>query len=228
MRQRQKSKRTEVSDQRMIEAAIAIMLERGIGGLRMTDIGLRAGYSRGLATMRFGTLGALLRRVARHLSAQWVQTVTEAIGDRIGIEAILAAIDAQESLLAPSSSGAMARYLLLFHSIDPGAADRLNSPQLFAAQQRDLTRWIREGIAAGDIRRDVDAVAEAELVLASMIGIVFRFLLDPTASPRRESANLKAAIMSRLAKPVPDRTGRSGVPGAGPVKWVQDPTGPDS
>jgi AcrR family transcriptional regulator len=67
MRKLRQSERSDLSDKRMVETAVALMLQRGISGLRLTEVGLRAGYSRGLAAMRFGTMGGLLRRVAEHL-----------------------------------------------------------------------------------------------------------------------------------------------------------------
>ena len=44
---RTQEQRTALSDQRMTEAAIALLVEAGIGGTTLAAIGLRAGYSRG-------------------------------------------------------------------------------------------------------------------------------------------------------------------------------------
>lgn len=199
IRKLKQAERTELSDQLMIETAIGIMLQRGISGLRLTEVGLQAGYSRGLAAMRFGTLGNLLRRVAEHLGRGWIRMVNEAVGDKQGLKAIYAVIDTQERVLAPPASGIHVQYLILFHSMDPGAVDRLNTARVLAAQQRDLARWIRAGQDNGEIKPDADPAAEAESILGSMIGIIFRSLLDPTLSPRRSSAKLKTEIRARLA-----------------------------
>lgn len=204
-RKRRQAERSELSDQLMIETAITTILQRGISGLRITEVGVQAGYSRGLAAMRFGTLGSLLRRVAKHVGQQWIQSVTEAVGDKKGLDAIYAVIDTQERLLAPPASGIHVQYLILFHSMDPGAADRLNTGRVLAAQRRDLARWIGEAIAAGEVSTSVDPMAEADSILGSLIGIIFRSLMDPALLPNGPSAKLKEEIAARLTPPVPVR-----------------------
>ncbi|HEX4242002.1 MAG TPA: hypothetical protein VHZ53_11370 [Steroidobacteraceae bacterium] len=197
-RRLRQSERTELSDQRMIDTAIRILLRQGISGLRMTEVGLQAGYSRGLAAMRFGTVGGLLRRVARHLTERWLEAVNEAVGDKKGLAAIHAVIDAQERLLAPPASAYHVQFLILSHSMDPGTVDRIHANRVLAAQHRDLARWIREGIRAGEVRGDIEPAAEAQSILGSMIGITYRSLMDPAVRPARPSAKLKGEIEARL------------------------------
>lgn len=201
MRKRGQAERTELSDQLMIETAIDIARRRGISGLRMTEVGLQAGYSRGLAAMRFGTMGGLLRRMAKHLGESWVRAVTEAVGQKKGLKAIFAVIDTQQRLLAPPASSFHVQYLILFHSMDPGAAEGLNTARVLAAQQRDLANWVRGGMLSGDIHPSVDPAAEAESILGSLIGIIFRSLMDPTLSLERPCVKLKAEIAARLRRP---------------------------
>jgi AcrR family transcriptional regulator len=199
MRKLSQAERTELSDQRMVEAAIAIMLQRGISGLRLTDVGLQAGYSRGLAAMRFGSVGQLLRRVAGMLSERWMYAVREAVDGKRGIAAIFAAIDAQERYLQPPATAVRVQYLILFHSLDPGASDRLNAARVLSAQRRDLARWIEQAIEDGDARRDVDAAVEAASILSAMTGTIFQSLMDPEISPAVLCGRLKSEIAARLA-----------------------------
>ena len=153
--------------------------------------------------MRFGSLGGLLRQVAKHLGQRWVQAVNEAVGDKTGLEAIYAVVDTQERLLAPPASGLHVQYLILFHSMDPGAEDRLNTSRVLTAQQRDLARWIAEGMRTGEIQQGVEPLPEAESILGSLIGIIFRSLVDPNFSPAEPSAKLKEQIAARLMAPSP-------------------------
>jgi len=208
VRKLRQSERTELSDRRMIQTAIDIILRRGIAGLRLTEVGLRAGYSRGLATMRFRTMGGLLRRVAEHLSRGWMRDLTDALGDKKGLAAIHAAIDTQERALAPPASTVRVQYLILFYSMDPGAADRLNIARVLAAQRRDLARWIRDAVDIGEVRAEVDPEAEAAAILCSMVGIIFQSLADPEASTSGMSAKLKADVAARL---MPSRRARATV-----------------
>ena len=206
MRKLRQTERTELSDQRMVEAAVAIMLQHGISGLRLTEVGMQAGYSRGLAAMRFGSMGGLLRRVAELLGSRWIRAVTEAVGNKRGIAAIYAAIDTQERFLAPPASAVRVQYLILFNSLDPGAADRLNASRVLLAQRRDLARWIREAAEDGDASSTMDPDAEAASILSSMIGTIFQSLMDANMPPNTMCAKLKAEIAARL----------NHSPGAGP------------
>ena len=207
MRKMRQVERTELSDQRMVEAAIEIMLRGGIRGLRLTEVGIRAGYSRGLATMRFGTMGQLLRRVAKLLGERWLRAVTGAVGTKRGLQAIYAAIDTQERFLAPPAYDIRVQYLILFNSLDPGASDKLNASRVLAAQRRDLARWIREAVQAGEARADVNPDLEAAGILSELIGTIFQSLMDPRVSSSILCRRLKAGIASRLS--LPDRAGHA-------------------
>ena len=62
------AERTEISDNRMLEAAVELIVDRGPAATSLKEVGLKAGYSRGLAGQRFGSkdklFSFLLRQVA--------------------------------------------------------------------------------------------------------------------------------------------------------------------
>ena len=113
--------RTDLSDRRMIECAVQLIVERGISGTKLTDVGVRAGYSRGLAAMRFGTKAGLLSRVARYVTSNWITHLRAAVGHKTGLIAVLAAIDAQERAIIETPAEMRALYAIFFHSSDPSA-----------------------------------------------------------------------------------------------------------
>lgn len=199
MRKLRQTERTELSDKLMVEAAISLMLKRGISNLRLTEVGLRAGYSRGLAAMRFGTRGNLLRRAAETLGERWIEAVGEAVGDKRGLAAIYAAIDTHERFLAPPASAVRVQYLILFNSLDPGASDRLNAARVLVAQRRDLARWVGEAVKAGEVPADVNPDSEAASILSSLTGITFQSLMDAKVSPKKMCSKLKEEVRARLA-----------------------------
>ena len=51
---RTQEERSALSDARMADAAVALICERGAADTTLKDVGVRAGYSRGLAGYRFG------------------------------------------------------------------------------------------------------------------------------------------------------------------------------
>ena len=195
-----KIEQREASDQRMIETAMQLILSKGVSGLQLTDVGLKAGYSRGLATMRFGTMGGLLRRLASEMSRKWLDHLNQRVGQKTGMAAVYASVDTLEELLASRADHVRIQYLLFFHSIDPGGAHRLNVRQVLLAEQSDLIRWLGQALEAGELKDDVDPDQEASAILSSMIGIIYQTMVNPDASPKKMFGKLKRDIQSRIAR----------------------------
>jgi AcrR family transcriptional regulator len=189
--------RTDLSGRRMIECAVQLIVERGISGTKLTDVGLRAGYSRGLAAMRFGTKAALLGHVARHVTSNWLTHLSKAVGDKTGLAAVLAAIDAQERAIAATPAEMRALYAIFFQSSDPSAEYRVDVARTVTAQRRDLANWLREAREAGEILPGANPARIAGQVLSSMIGIVYQWIMDPAASASELHRDLKELLGRR-------------------------------
>jgi AcrR family transcriptional regulator len=181
----------------MIECAVQLVVERGISGTKLTDVGLRAGYSRGLAAMRFGTKAGLLSRVARYVTSNWVTHLRTAVGQKTGLAALLAAIDAQERAIVATPAEMRALYAIFFQSSDASAEYRLDVARALTAQRRDLANWLREARDAGEILSGVDPLRIAGQVLSSMIGIVYQWIMDPAASVSELHRDLKDLLGER-------------------------------
>jgi AcrR family transcriptional regulator len=190
--------RTDLSDRRMIECAVQLIVERGIAGTKLTDVGLGAGYSRGLAAMRFGTKAGLLSRVARHVTSNWLTHLRMTVGQKTGLAAVLAAIDAQERAIVKTPAEMRALYAIFFQSSDPSAEYRVDVARSLTAQRRDLANWMREARDAGEIPSSVDPSRIAGQVLSSMIGIVYQWIMDPAASAPEMHRDLKELLDGRL------------------------------
>jgi len=189
--------RTDLSDRRMIECAVQLIVEHGISGTKLTDVGLRAGYSRGLAAMRFGTKAGLLGRVARHVTSSWVTQLRMVVGQKTGLAAVLAAIDAQERAIVATPAEMRALYAIFFQSSDPSAEYRVDVARSLTAQRRDLANWLREARDAGEIPSREDPARVAGQVLSSMIGIVYQWIMDPAASVPELHRDLKELLGGR-------------------------------
>jgi AcrR family transcriptional regulator len=189
--------RTDLSDRRMIECAVQLIVERGISGTKLTDVGLQAGYSRGLAAMRYGTKAGLLSRVARHVTSNWITHLRMAVGQKTGLAAVLAAIDAQERAIVETPAEMRALYAIFFQSSDPSAEYRVDVARSLTAQRRDLASWLREARDAGEILSSVDPARIAGQVLNSMIGIVYQWIMDPAASASEMHRDLKDLLGGR-------------------------------
>jgi AcrR family transcriptional regulator len=192
--------RTDLSDRRMLECAVQLIVERGISGTKLTDVGIKAGYSRGLAAMRFGTKAGLLSRVARHVTANWINHLRASVGHKTGLAAVLAAVDAHDKAIAETPAEMRAMYAIFFHSSDPSAEYRMDVARTLSAQRRDLANWLREAREAGEIQSRLDPARIAAQVLNSLIGIIYQWIMDPTAPASEMHRDLKKLLGPSLAK----------------------------
>ena len=176
---RTQAERSALSDRRMIDAAIDLVVERGVDGATLKEIGERAGYSRGLATYRFGSKAGLLRAVIKAVSQRWLAELTAAVEGKVGLDAICAAVDTYYRFATGSQRPIHALYILFFQSIGPGAQFKDKVADVLARQRADVRRWIEEGIAAGQIHPGVDPQRHAEQFVATIAGVTYQWLVNP-------------------------------------------------
>lgn len=199
MRRLTQAERTELSDRRMLEAAIRLIVERGILNTKLTDVGVEAGYSRGLAAMRFGTKAGLLSRVVHFTLSNWIDQAKRVVGAKTGLAAVYAAIDAQDQWSRESSVEMRALYGVFFQSTDPGADYRANVARTLSAQRRELASWIREARDAGELPANTKPEREARQILSAMLGIVYQWMMDPSLDAHAMHGALKQDLTALYA-----------------------------
>lgn len=196
---RSQADRTEESDKRLTAAAVQLLVQDGVRGTTLAKLGLQAGYSRSLATHRFGSKAGLLRHVLQHASQHWLRLLHSNVGDKIGVDALCAAVDAHLDFLHTAPDEVRAMYLLWFTSIDPGSEYRANVARVHQAQRRDICRWIRLGQDRGSVPAEISAERLAEQFCASMVGIVSQWLVNARMPLREMHQQLKLDMRARLA-----------------------------
>ena len=179
---RTQAERTALSDARMLDAAVSLICDRGSARTTLKDVGERAGYSRGLASYRFGNKGGLFAFLIRSIGDSWLRELRRAVKDKVGLQAIEAATDAHYRFIVEGAEPIRAFYILWFDSIGPDAELKQVVANIHERRRRDVTEWIRRGIEAGDINDDVDVTGTAEQFCAAIIGIVYQWLVTPNAS----------------------------------------------
>lgn len=177
LRRRQED-RTALSDRLLKEAAVTLLIERGIARTTLAAIGELAGYSRGLVTHRFGSKAGLLAYVHDTVAAEWIERVKSAVGTSTGIDSLVRVIDALHGFLVDDPNDIRAMYLLRYASIDPASEYRANVAKTHKAQQRDVQSWLEAGQRNDTVHADVNAALAAELFCAAMDGLLYRWLVD--------------------------------------------------
>ena len=192
-----------MSEQLMTEAAISLLVERGIAGTTLAGIGERSGYSRGLVTHRFGSKAGLLAHVHDSVAAEWLRRVSAVVGRATGVAALQRVTDALYKFILEEPRGLRAMYLLRYASIDPSAEYRANVAKVNAAHVKALTRWVAEGQQHGDITADVDPRLAAELFASAVDGLLYRWLVNPDIPVKELHALMRSHVARalRAAKP---------------------------
>jgi len=114
--------RKEISDAKMLDAAVDLIVERGAGQATLKDVGEKAGYSRGLAGYRFGNKAGLFDFVLRSVGDEWLSELTLVSKGKCGYDAIAAALDAHIKFCEDAPKHVEAFYRLWFESLEPGSA----------------------------------------------------------------------------------------------------------
>jgi AcrR family transcriptional regulator len=177
---RRQQDRTALSDRLLTEAAVGLLVERGIAGTTLAGIGERAGYSRGLVTHRFGSKAGLLAHVHDTLTRLWVGRVLQAVDGATGLAALQRVVDALYRFIVEQPDAIRALYLLRYSSIDPGADYRANIARVHEAQRRDLLRWVAAGQSEGSIDRKREPALAVELFCAAIDGLIYRWMVTPS------------------------------------------------
>ena len=185
----------------MLEAAVRLIVEKGSAGTTLKEVGELAGYSRGLASARFGNKAALSAFIVRAVGEEWLATLGAAVKDKVGLAAICAALDAHYVFVSEGADRIRAFYCLWFDSIGPDAALKQVIANVHERRQRDVEAWIRGGIRQGEIPATVPVASIAQQFCAAVIGIVYQWLVRPEATEaiRQLHEGLKQQMTLALA-----------------------------
>jgi AcrR family transcriptional regulator len=202
------AERTALSDRRMLDAAVALIVERGVEKATLKEIGERAGYSRGLATYRFGSKAGLFRAVIRGVAQRWLGELNRGVGTRTGLAALCIGIDSWLRFAEASPTHIRALHILFYQCIGPDTGFRERVAEVLRRQRSDVAQWVRAGIAAGEIRADVHPERLAEMYCAFIYGSTYQWLVEPGAIDFHGlGEDLKRMLHASLA--VPDAIGIS-------------------
>lgn len=180
-RRRTQAERSEESSQRMLEAGIKLLIERGPQKTTLKDVGELAGYSRGLASYRFGSKEGLFREILTAGRRQWAKELERTVGDKRGLEALLAATEAFRSFLTSAPDQYRAMLILWYESIGHASPVAARLREHHAAQRRDVTRWVEQGIASGDINPEVDPELVGATFCSLVYGTAYQWQVNPAA-----------------------------------------------
>ena len=176
------AERTAISDKAMLDAALALILTHGTEKTTLAAIGEMAGYSRGLATYRFGSKAGLFDEVCKSISHRWLEYLKKDVGNLVGIEAMCAALDCIYRFTTESPRDAKVLQILYCGAGSPTSEYRQTAVSIHQKQQDDVADWVRAGVDNGTIREDVDPAAVATKYIAYITGMTYLALINPDST----------------------------------------------
>jgi AcrR family transcriptional regulator len=201
---RTQPERQAFSDAAMAAAAVALICEHGAAATTLKDVGMRAGYSRGLAGYRFGSKAGLWAFLVHTIGEEWLAELRRAASGTTGLQTLHAALDAHCAILTESPERFRAFYTLWFDSVGPDPALRMQIARIHERRRHDVERWISDGIASGTVRPDADVRDVAEQFVSQIVGIVYAWLVANPDTPdhgrvAEQHAHLKRQMTDALA-----------------------------
>lgn len=194
------AERTALSDSAMLDAALDLVLEHGTEKTTLAMIGEAAGYSRGLATYRFGSKAGLYDAICKSISRNWLEYLTRGVGEKVGVDAMCAALDAIREFVEDSPREGRVLQILHCGSASPGSEFPDTSIGIHKRQCSDVAEWVRLGQACGEIRADVEPEAVAGHYVAYISGMTYLWLTNPkTFDFSTSNAEMKRQLRSSLA-----------------------------
>lgn len=198
---RTQAQRREESENRLLAAAAEIIASEGYLACTLDRVGERAGFSRGLASRKYGSkdglIEAVIWRVSAHVHAEADRVVS---GFASPLGQLLALADSFVELAL--SDTAVRAYFVLFSAM---IANRLETRTVFdEVQQRfgqRLESLIEQAQAAGEVPRTLPAAHGAFLLGCLLAGVAVEAVtgLDPMADTTAIRRDLTAMLRRALA-----------------------------
>ena len=175
--------RRERSESRMLAAAIELIARQGSGRTTLVEIGRAAGYTHGLVGHRFGSKGGLVSRLLKNLQRDFAgKQLADITQHRKGLDALLEVVKSSLILMAAGSRSARvirALTVMAAEALGPTPENLGDVVSLNRNFKAVLRRLIEEGVAAGEIRKDVRPAEQATAILGTIRGIEIQWCQDP-------------------------------------------------
>lgn len=171
--------RREASEQRILEAALELVAEKGSIRVTLAEIGEKAGYSRGLPAHRFGSKNKLLAALGQFIYERFAQH-RKIFYSEPGLKSLEATIRAYFTREETNWMATRALIVIMAESALVPSELKESMAKYNRQSIASLTRQVCIAQELGEIRSNIDAETLAIVILANMRGAMLQWLNDPS------------------------------------------------
>lgn len=195
---RTQAERRAESEQRLIQAAVELIVDQGLEHTSLAEIGRRAGASHAAVNHRFGSKDELVGRIIEVATEYYAAQALERIGKRRGLDALLAVCDLYLDLVVGANPLGRVHVVLWSEAVSRDASRR-TAQQGWDRQFRDFAAsLIQDGIAAGSVRADLAVEETALTIVGALRGIAMQLMLDEGVSLEDSKALVRNLVVTEL------------------------------
>lgn len=171
------AERVEQSTTALLAAAVELFAEQGYAATTPSQVSERAGYSRGMVRVRFGSkLGLLQAVVEREFEAPLIAPARDL--SLRGIDRMLGIVDALRTMLAEERAFMRATLMVSFESVSTLRELGSHTEAWLSQLEQAVTDALQDGQQDGSVRLDLDCEAEGKHWVATGVGLAFRWCQD--------------------------------------------------
>ena len=190
---RTQAERRGESDRRMLRALTRLISRHGVSGTSLADVGVAAGYSRGLPIERFGSKRAMIEALLGSMDAWFRQSLVSRLDGKRGLAALVARIDAHLEGAHRSRTATAALYSIYVESLCVMPELRPQVAMVTEGWRQGIAEHLREGQGLDEVRQGIDCDRHAAVILGAMRGLLIQHLMDEAST---ELEHVRAAVLT--------------------------------
>src|SRR3954464_14120629 len=171
--------RVEISNRRLVEAAVELVAEKGWEATTAAEIGRRAGYSRAMVHARFGSKDAILEAFLH----EYVKRLNPDPDPKTsGMQQVLAHFDRIEEIYAEDRDLLLAMFVATFEAVKSTSPLRQRVRDQLKSGSEKVEKGLRKGIRDGSVRSGIDIPRAVSDISTAVFGIAFWWTALPDQS----------------------------------------------
>jgi AcrR family transcriptional regulator len=203
---RSQVERREKSDKRMIRAAIQLIARQGVANTSLAEVGLAAGYSRGLPVDRYGSKVGLIAAVLQSMEEWFDRLLLESLQNKRGLVAVKTRIKTHLDGARKSPEGLTALFSIYIESLFSLPELLPDVKRITSGWRRGLIKNLREGQELDEIRSEIDCKQQADMLLGMLRGLQIDYLLGDRSTGLDSAEAALEIVVQDMISARPDKS----------------------